>query len=65
MSFNKKYLPTKKELINILSKNGSNNFYIGYVKTVDAYIGSSESMDFIDEFVSKWRESENEFYDLG
>ena len=47
MGFNKKYLPTKKELITILLENGSDDFYRGYVKTVDAYIGSEESMEFM------------------
>ena len=65
MSFNKKYLPTEKELVTILSENGSDSFYRGYVKTVNAYIGSPESMDFIDAFVDKWRNSENQFYDIG
>jgi hypothetical protein len=65
MSFNKKYIPTKRELITILSENGSSNFYNGYVKKVDAYIGSPESMDFINEFVDKWRLDDSEFYDLG
>jgi len=65
MSFNKKYLPTEKELITILLERGSNDFYRGYVKTVDAYIGSEESMEFIHRFVNKWTSTEKEFHCLG
>jgi hypothetical protein len=65
MSFNKKYLPIKEDLITILLENGSNRFYIWYVKTVDAYIGSTESIEFIDTFVDIWRSADAEFYSIG
>jgi hypothetical protein len=65
MSFNKKYLPTKEELITILLECGSDDFYRGYVKTVDAYIGSVESMEFMDKFVDKWISADKEFNELG
>lgn len=65
MSFNKKYLPKEKELIRFLLENGSDSFWRGYVKTVDAYIGSSESMDFIHEFMEKWTSTDEQFNVLG
>jgi predicted neutral ceramidase superfamily lipid hydrolase len=65
MSFNKKYLPTKEELITILLERGSDDFYRGYVKTVDAYIGSVESMEFMDKFVDKWTSTKKEFHSIG
>ena len=65
MSFNKKYLPAKKELAAVLLKNGSSSFYRGFVKKVDAYIGPSESTSFIRDFVDKWTSTDEEFYSLG
>jgi len=65
MSFNKKYLPNKEELITILLENGSDMFYIGYVKTADVYIGSDEAIEFIDLFVNKLKVTNEEFFSLG
>jgi hypothetical protein len=65
MSFNKKYLHDVEVLEEVLLSEGSERFYFLYVKTADMYIGSSESIEFINVFVDKFEEANEEFYSLG
>lgn len=54
MGFNKKYLPELDELVDFLHTNGSYAFYNRFVKKVDAFIGPSGSVEFIDKFMEKY-----------
>ena len=65
MSFNKRYLPTEKELIKFLYENGSDMFWRRFIKSTDAFIGSSESIDFVDTFMNKWTSVDEQFNELG
>lgn len=66
MSINKVFVPEKKVLKQFLKQNGSELFYKRYVKSTDALIGSSKSIDYIEEFKNKYRnESDSVFFELG
>jgi hypothetical protein len=66
MSINKIFVPEKKVLRQFLEQNGSELFYKRYVKGADALIGSSKSIDYIEEFKNKYRnESDSVFFKLG
>jgi hypothetical protein len=66
MSINKIFVPEKKVLRQFLEQNGSELFYKRYVKSADALIGSSKSIDYIEEFKNKYRnESDSVFFKLG
>lgn len=54
MSFNKRILPKKKELIKYLRKHGSNHFYWRWIKSIDVFIGPCKSIDFIHSFEHKY-----------
>jgi hypothetical protein len=65
MSINNIFVPGKKELKQFLKNNGSELFYLRYVKNVDALIGSSKSVDYIDKFKNKYQnESDSVFFEL-
>jgi hypothetical protein len=67
MSFNKKIIPEPEVLITYLKEYGSNSFYIRYIKNVDAMMGNSEGIDYIEEFETKYynrNENDPEFYEL-
>jgi hypothetical protein len=65
MSINKIFVPERKSLKQFLKDNGSELFYKRYVKNVDALIGSSKSVDYIDKFKNKYRnESDSVFFEL-
>lgn len=65
MSINKIFVPERKSLKQFLKDNGSELFYKRYVKNVDALIGSSKSIDYIDKFKNKYRnESDSVFFEL-
>lgn len=64
MSFNKKFLQDITTLKNLLKSEGSERFYFIYVKKADAYVGSSESIKFIDKFVEKYLNTSEEFYTI-
>jgi len=66
MSINKVFVPERKVLKQFLKQNGSELFYKRYVKNTDALIGSSKSIDYIEEFKNKYRnESDSVFFELG
>ena len=66
MSINKVFLPERKSLKEFLKQNGSQSFYKRYAKNVDALIGSSKSIDYIDKFINKYRnENDSVFFKLG
>ena len=50
MSINKKYIQDLKELQELLEKNGPEWFYKSYVIMPDAFIGPSDSIQFISDF---------------
>lgn len=64
MSFNKKFLPDSNSLIEHLASGGSTSFYLGYIKKVDAFIGPSVSIDFIDKFMEKYNVEDVEFFEI-
>lgn len=67
MSFNKKVIPEVEVLKTYLKENGSNSFYMRYIKSVDAMMGNSEGIDYIEEFETKYynrNENDPEFYEL-
>jgi len=65
MSINKVFVPERKALKEFLKHNGSKSFYLRYAKKVDALIGSSKSIDYIDKFINKYRnENDSVFFEL-
>lgn len=67
MSFNKKIIPEVGVLKTYLKENGSDAFYWRYIRNVDAMMGNSEGIDYIEEFETKYynkNESVPEFYEL-
>lgn len=54
MSINKIYLPEVEKLKEFLKENGSNKFYMRYIKNRDIFIGSTRSMDFTYNFCEKY-----------
>jgi hypothetical protein len=54
MSINKIYLPELKVLEDTLSESGSQFFYFRYVRNREVFIGSSESIEFINQFTKKY-----------
>jgi|694.fasta_scaffold11162_7 hypothetical protein len=67
MSFNKRIIPKVEVLETYLKENGSNAFYWKYIRKVDAMIGNSKGIDYIEEFGTKYynkNESDPEFYQL-
>lgn len=65
MSINKIFVPEKKALREFLKKNGSELFYLRYAKKVEALIGSSKSIDYIDKFINKYKsENDSVFFKL-
>lgn len=66
MSINKIFVPERKTLKQFLKQNGSVLFYKRYVKHTDVLIGSSRSIEYIEEFKNKYRnESDSVFFELG
>lgn len=66
MSINKIFVPEKKALKEFLKNNGSELFYLRYVKKTDALIGSSKSINYIEEFKNKYQnENDSVFFELG
>lgn len=59
MSFNKKFIPNVDELNNMLETNGSEYFYNAFIKSVDALIGSDESLKFIENFESQYKHTKD------
>jgi len=57
MSINKVFLPELKELKEFLHLHGKDKFYQRFIKKREAFIGSSDSMNFIDKFIEQ-----NEFF---
>lgn len=56
MGFNKKYLPPLEEVKKILSENAD---YLDSFEKADAWIGSAETADFLQEEIRKKYESED------
>lgn len=54
MSFNKKIIPEVEVLKTYLKEYGSTNFYIRYVKSIDAMMGDSEGIDYVEKFETKY-----------
>jgi hypothetical protein len=53
MSINKVFLPELKELKEFLHLHGEERFYQRFIKNREAFIGPSNSIKFIDEFIEK------------
>lgn len=54
MSFNKKYLPELHVLEDAFKELGDDGFYIRYIKKCEAFIGPSESIDYINKFTEEY-----------
>jgi len=64
MSFNKTIVPEVPVLEKYLKDNGSESFYLKYIKRTDAMMGDSDGMDFIEEFEIKYDKNDTLFYKL-
>jgi hypothetical protein len=53
MSFNKRFLPKKKKLVECLEVCGSDLFYKLWIKNIDSFIGSEKAIKFINKFLKK------------
>ena len=53
MSINKVFLPELNELKEFLRLHGKDKFYQRFIKNREAFIGSSKSIDFINEFMEQ------------
>jgi len=59
MSFNKRYLPSIESLKEDYEKLSLSEFYIRHIKRVDAFIGATESLDFINEVFEEYKQEIN------
>jgi len=60
MSFNKKYLPSLETLQEDYENFGEEEFFAKYIKKVDAFIGSSEALDYIEKVrENKYKNEQN------
>ena len=60
MSINKIYLPEVKVLKKYLKENGSERFYYTYIRKREAFIGDSNSVDFVDQFCKTYFKDDNQ-----
>lgn len=54
MSINKIYLPEVELLKSFLQEHGKEKFFNRFIRKREAFIGSSESFKFIEEFAEDW-----------
>lgn len=64
MSINKVYLPKIDKLKEFLNLHGSNQFYFKYIRNREVFIGSSNSMKFIDKFIKKYESISTDFKNI-
>lgn len=64
MSINKVYLPEIDKLKEFLNLQGSKQFYFRYIRKREAFIGSSNSMKFIDKFIKKYESVSTDFKNI-
>lgn len=64
MSFNKRILHDLPVLIDYLKEHGSYKFYSLYIRKTDAFIGPTDSMNFIDAFIEKYNLADVEFFEV-
>lgn len=67
MSINRVLVPDIDVLTDFLKRNGSNLFFKKYVNKIDTLIGEEDSVDFIENFESKYYKksmSDEIFYKL-
>lgn len=64
MGFNKKMLQECDKLSQYLKDNGSHQFYRMHIRKVDAFIGPHDSMNFINMFIEKYRQSNLQFFEI-
>jgi hypothetical protein len=64
MSFNKKIIPNLKKLQDFLKEKGSIEFYLMYLKGIDAMSGDRDGIVFIEKFEKKYDETTSIFYEL-
>jgi hypothetical protein len=57
MGFNKRYLPEVEKLQETLDRLGDDLFYKIYVESPDAVIGSTDSFEFVEQFVKRYEDS--------
>ena len=64
MSFNKRIIPETKVLKTFLKENGSSQFYWRYIRNVDAFMGDSDGIDFVEKFAKKYFSKDGEALDF-
>lgn len=64
MSINKVYLPETDKLKEFLNLHGSTQFYFRYIRKRETFIGSSNSMKFIDKFIKKYESISTNFKNI-
>ena len=64
MSIKRIHLKNANELSESLQKQGSDNFYLNFVKGREAFIGSNASVTFIKNFIEKRENSDTIFYEI-
>lgn len=64
MSINKIYLKNPKELAESLKNQGSDIFYMNFIKGRESFIGSSDSHDFINAFIKKYTSTNSIFNEI-
>ena len=64
MSINKVYLPEINKLKEFLAQYGAEQFYFRYIRNREAFIGSSNSMKFIDKFIKKYESVSTDFKNI-
>lgn len=64
MSINKLNISEDLNLSKALEKQGSTFFYFNFIKGRDAFIGPSESVQFIENFIKKYENTQVEFHKI-
>lgn len=64
MSFNKLFVPEVEYLQEFLKNNGSLKFFNQYVNKRDAFIGPTDSVDFLNKFIERYDKAVIEFFEI-
>ena len=64
MSFNKLFVPDLVELQKFLQEKGSVEFYSRFFRKIDAFIGPSDAVDFLNKFSEKYDKEDIEFFEI-
>lgn len=64
MSFNKLLVPDLDKLQKFLQEKGSVAFYSRFIRKMDAFIGPSDAVKFLDKFIEKYDKEDIEFFEI-